>query len=284
MSTLSGILHILRPTQWLKNLMLMFPPFLGGEVLSPGMLAKSGIPLLSFCLASSSTYVLNDILDREKDRSHPKKRKRPISSGAVSLSTAVTACAILLAAALTLAAKVSAIFLSILLAYLVVSALYSITLKNLPIVDLFCVSAGFLFRLQAGGEAFGVTISEWLFLSVFLLSIFLSTGKRLCEKSSLGDHAGLHRKSLAAYPNGFLEGAMYMTGGAVLVTYTLYVLQHHVLIYTVPLCCFGLMRYILRVKSGLGGDPTESLIKDGPLLVVGILWAVMVGWGIYGTN
>lgn len=277
-------LSLLRPSQWLKNLMLFFPPFLGGEILLPGVLAKSGMPLISFCLASSSTYVLNDILDRERDKSHPRKRNRPIPSGAVAISTAIILFLLLVIAALILAVNVSAVFLSILLAYLLVAILYSIFLKNLPIVDLFCISAGFLFRLQAGGEAFHVAVSEWLFLSVFLLSIFLSTGKRLCEKNALGEDARNHRKTLESYPPGFLDGTMYMTGGAVLVTYTLYVIEHDVLIYTVPLCCFGLLRYIFRVKSGLGGDPTESLLKDVPLFVVGILWAVMVGWGIYGSN
>jgi 4-hydroxybenzoate polyprenyltransferase len=275
-------IKLLRPTQWLKNLLLLFPPFLGGELLAPGLFAKGILPVLIFCLASSSAYILNDILDREHDKNHPRKKNRPIPSGRVSLPMAGALYLVLLAAALFLALRLSALFLAILLAYLIISVLYSFFLKRLPIVDLFCVSAGFILRLQAGGEAFGVVISEWLFLSVFLLSVFLSTGKRLYEKNALGDNAGNHRMSLLLYPEGFLDGTMYMTGSAVLVTYTMYVISRHTLIYTVPLCCFGLLRYIFRVKSGLGGDPTESLLKDGTLFVVGILWAVMVGWGIYG--
>lgn len=277
-----AVVRIFRPTQWLKSLILLFPSFLGGELLAPGMIGRGILPLVSFCLASSSTYILNDIIDRESDRNHPRKNKRPIPSGGVSIPIATIMGLFSLAGAVILAFGISTVFISILVAYVLVSVMYSIYLKNLPIVDLFCISAGFLFRLQAGGEAYNIEVSEWLFLSVFLLSIFLSTGKRLFEKSALGDSAGRHRKSLESYPPGFLDGIMYMTGGAVLVTYTLYVIEHHVLIYTVPLCCFGLLRYILRVKSGLGGDPTESLLKDGPLLVIGVLWAVMVGWGIYG--
>jgi 4-hydroxybenzoate polyprenyltransferase len=280
--SLTGFFTILRPTQWLKNLMLFFPPFLGGELLVTGVFPRGIIPLVSFCLASSSTYILNDIVDLESDRNHPRKSRRPIPSGDVSPRKAMILCLLLLVGALILAYAISPVFISILAAYVFISILYSLYLKNFPIVDLFCISAGFLFRLQAGGEVFSVTISDWLFLSVFLLSIFLSTGKRLYEKNALGDNAGNHRKSLESYPPGFLDGIMYMTGGAVLVTYTLYVIEHHVLIYTVPLCCFGLLRYILRVKSGLGGDPTESLLKDGPLFVVGVMWALMVGWGIYG--
>lgn len=274
-------ISILRPIQWLKNLMLFFPSFLGGELLTPGVFFQGVVPFVSFCLASSASYVLNDIIDRERDKSHPRKRKRPLPSGGVSLTEAAVLNIVLLFAALILAIKVSSVFVAILLAYLLISISYTLYLKNLPIIDLFCVSTGFLFRLQAGGEAFGVQISAWLFLSVFLLAIFLSTGKRLYEKNALGENAVNHRKSLESYPPGFLDGTMYMTGGAVLVTYTLYVIEHHVLIYTVPLCCFGLLRYILRVKSGLGGDPTESLIRDVPLFVVGLLWAFMVGWGIY---
>lgn len=280
-STLIGMLSILRPTQWLKNLMIFFPAFLGGELLQPGVLAIGVVPFVSFCLASSSAYVLNDILDRERDKSHPRKKKRPLSSGKVSLVEATVLYFILLFSAVYIASTISSLFIAILLAYLLVSVSYSFYLKHIPIIDLFCVSAGFLFRLQAGGEAFGVEITAWLFLSVFLLSIFLSTGKRLYEKNALGENAATHRISLESYPPGFLDGTMYMTGGAVLVTYTLYVIEHHVLIYTVPLCCFGLLRYIMRVKSGLGGDPTESLLKDVPLFVVGLLWALMVGWGIY---
>jgi 4-hydroxybenzoate polyprenyltransferase len=272
----------LRPAQWLKNLLLFFPPFLGGEILRPGIVQKGIIPFASFCLVSSSAYVLNDILDREHDRNHPRKKNRPIPSGMVSLPMAGALYLVLLAGALFLAMRLSMGFLYILLAYLFVSALFSFFLKKHPIVDLFCISAGFLLRLQAGGTAFGIVISEWLFLSVFLLSLFLSTGKRLYEKNALGDNAGNHRESLRLYPPGFLDGTMYMTGAAVLVTYTMYVISRHTLIYTVPLCCFGLLRYIFRVKSGLGGDPTESLLKDGTLFVVGILWAVMVGWVVYG--
>ena len=282
--SLIGIVTILRPTQWMKNLILFFPSFLGGELLGAGVLTRGVAPVVSFCLASSSTYILNDIIDRESDRNHPRKSRRPIPSGGVSIAAATILCLLCLAGSFILAYGISSVFFSILVAYLFVSFLYSLYLKNLPIVDLFCISAGFLFRLQAGGEVYRVEVSEWLFLSVFLLSIFLSTGKRLFEKNALGDAAVTHRRSLESYPRGFLDGVMYMTCGAVLVTYTLYVIEHHVLIYTVPLCCFGLLRYILRVKSGLGGDPTESLLKDGPLLVIGVLWAVMVGWGIYGTN
>lgn len=246
------------------------------------MVVKAIAPFTAFCMASSSTYIINDVFDAKNDSLHPTKRMRPIPAGEISKSSAFLLATFILLGSISLGYAVSGTFLWFIVLYLGVSIAYSMKLKDYPVVDLFCISAGFLFRLLAGGVAFGVIISEWLFLSVFLLAIFLSTGKRLSELGALGTDAGNHRMSLKLYPPTFLEGTMYMTGGAVLVTYTMYVIDHHVLIYTVPLCAFGLLRYIFRVKLGLGGDPTDSLLKDGQLFTVGLLWVIMVGFGIYG--
>ncbi len=275
---------ILRPIQWLKNLMIYFPPFLGGAMFQPGLALRGFLPLFSFCMASSATYILNDISDRNTDSCHPDKKSRPLPSGKISVAGASVLAVILGICAIVAAYSISMTFLLYLAAYVLLSVAYSCCLKQFALIDIFCISAGFLLRLEAGGAVFNIQISEWLFLSVFLLSIFLSTGKRLSEKYRLGGNAADHRKALNAYPEGYLEGAMYMTGGSVLVTYTMYVIsrQSDSLLYSVPLCCFGLLRYILRVQSGSGGDPTESLTRDLPLFIVGLLWVLMVGWGIYG--
>lgn len=272
---------MLRPAQWLKNLMLFFPPFLAGQMLLPGIITRGAVPLVAFCMVSSAGYILNDFLDRSRDAHHPQKRLRPIPSGAVSLFGAGIFSALLLFSGLALAGLSSSRFLLFIACYAAITTSYSLILKSLPVIDLFCISAGFLIRLLAGGELFHVPISPWLFLTVFLLAVFLSTGKRLSESQSLGRMAGEHRASLALYPPGFLNGTMYMTGSAVLVTYAMYALNRQTLIYSVPLCLFGLLRYILRASSGQGGDPTESLTKDRPLFVVGILWVLMVVWSIY---
>lgn len=274
-------LVMLRPTQWLKNLMLFFPPFLAGQMILPGVVITGVLPFSAFCLVSSAGYILNDLFDRHKDIYHPKKRLRPIPSGVVSLSQAGVLSAFLLVCGLVLAGYISYRFLLMLAGYAVISISYSLLLKSVPVVDIFCISAGFLIRLQTGGELFHVPISPWLFLTVFLLAIFLSTGKRLSESRSLGVLAGEHRESLAHYPPGFLEGTMYMTGAAVLVTYAMYTLNKQMLIYSVPLCLFGLLRYMFRVSSGKCGDPTESLLKDRLLFVVGVLWVMMIVWSLY---
>jgi 4-hydroxybenzoate polyprenyltransferase len=188
---------------------------------------------------------------------------------------------LLLITGLLLAGFTSSRCLVLLAGYAAISLSYSLLLKSVPVVDIFCISAGFLIRLQAGSELFHVPISPWLFLTVFLLAIFLSTGKRVSESRSLGNMAGKHRACLAHYPPGFLEGTMYVAGAAVLVTYAMYTLNRQMLIYSVPLCLFGLFRYMFRVISGKCGDPTESLLKDWLLFVVGVLWVLMVVWSIY---
>ncbi|HEY6838680.1 MAG TPA: decaprenyl-phosphate phosphoribosyltransferase, partial [Geobacteraceae bacterium] len=217
-SSVTGYLKLLRMSQWLKNLMLFFPPFLGGVVLAPGVIAQGILPFGAFCLGSSATYVLNDILDAGNDAHHEVKRLRPIPSGRVSRRSAAVFGTALVAGSIFLASFATKPFFLLLIAYLGVTSAYSLKLKEYAIIDLFCISAGFLLRLEAGGEAFGIVISEWLFLSVFLLAIFLSTGKRLCEKNRMGTTSGRHRKSLLSYPDGYLDGIMYMTGGSVLVT------------------------------------------------------------------
>jgi 4-hydroxybenzoate polyprenyltransferase len=281
---INALIILLRPRQWLKNLMLFFPPFLGGMLHSLQDLGVGFIPFISFCLASSASYIVNDLVDAERDAMHPQKKARPIPAGSITRANAVLLSSVLTVIALLLAWQISLTFFVILSLYLGNSLIYTFKLKSLPLFDLFSISAGFLLRLMAGGEAFGVPVSDWLFLSVFLLSLFLCTGKRLGEKIALGDSAGEHRQSLDTYSEIYLQGAMFMTGAVVLVTYTMYVISRQTPIYTVPLCAFGLMRYVLRIESGKSGDPTESLLRDGPLFAVSLLWVVMVGWGIYGAG
>lgn len=284
MSNLKAYIEILRPRQWLKNLMLLFPPLFGGVLFTPDVIRNLALPLLAFCLASSANYMINDVLDAEKDACHPKKRKRPIPSGAIAQQTAVIIGCSLFMLAMVTGAFVSLPFFLTLLAYLLLSSTYSFKLKNLPVADIFCVSAGFLLRLHAGGLAYGVPISDWLFLTVFLLSLFLSIGKRIAEKQLLGKDCACHRPVLETYPMEFLHGTMYMTGSTVLVTYAMYVVAHPGLLYTIPLCCFGLFRYMYRVMKNASGDPTDALLQDKVLLGVGLLWLVLISLAIYGKN
>ncbi len=277
-------IKLIRANHWLKNLLIFFPPLFAGILFNPGVLFSLISPFLAFCLASSANYAINDVLDAEKDACHPVKRKRPIPSGNIQPQSALILATFFLILSAILSVNISFSFFLVLLVYFVLSSAYSFKLKNIPVVDIFCISVGFLLRLHAGGIAFGVPISDWLFLTVFLLSIFLSLGKRIAEKQLLQDSCASHRPVLQEYPMDFLHGTMFMTGAIVLVTYAMYVVVHPGLIYTVPLCCFGLFRYMYRVMRGGGGDPTEALLHDKILLAVSLLWLFIVSVIIYGNN
>ncbi|PKN13757.1 MAG: decaprenyl-phosphate phosphoribosyltransferase [Deltaproteobacteria bacterium HGW-Deltaproteobacteria-4] len=279
---IKALVLLLRPHQWLKNLILFFPPFLGGKLTT---IAASGQVLwqapLAFCLASSAAYIINDLYDVGADRNHPQKCHRSIAAGHVTPTIAVILAFCCLASALAAAFIVGDLFSVLLLIYLGISLCYSAGLKHLPIIDIFCIASGFVIRLFAGGIAFNVVISDWLFLSVFLLALFLSAGKRLGETEELGGGGGDQRKVLKEYPPGALELFMAISASTVLVTYTMYVVSKHRLVYTVPLCCFGLFRYMLNVKRGASGDPTDALLKDPILFVVGFVWVVLVFMTMY---
>lgn len=279
---LKVLFSLLRGKQWIKNLLLFFPPFLGGKLTTIGALGHVvWLAPFSFCLASSATYIINDLYDAEADRKHPLKCHRPIAAGCVSVRIAVTVALCCLVGAFAAAFMISGPFSAMLVIYLLITFCYSAGLKNFAVIDLFCISSGFVVRLFAGGIAFQVVISNWLFLSVFLLALFLSAGKRLGETQKLGVDCGDHRKVLNAYPAGILELFMTVSAATVLVTYTMYVITKHHLIYTVPLCCFGIFRYMIMVKTVGNGDPTEALLKDPILFAVGFIWAGLVFMTLY---
>jgi 4-hydroxybenzoate polyprenyltransferase len=278
---INSLIKLLRPHQWLKNLMLYFPPLLSGALFQTDMIQRGFVPFLAFAMASSASYVFNDILDRDRDALHPQKRYRPLPAGEISKLQASLIIIVLLVFSAGLGSQISSRFMSFLLIYIFTAGLYSITLKDWPIIDVFCIALGFILRLYAGGEAFDVYISDWLFLTVFLLALFLSLGKRYSEQSCLGLEAGKHRVTLEVYPEGFLENAMHICGGSVIVTYSVYAVTKPYMVYTVPLCVFGLFRYLFRVKAGQSGDPTHSLLRDMPLLMISLIWLIMVIWSIY---
>jgi len=271
----------MRPRQWVKNLLLLFPPFFGGKILDPTVLTTLVPSFLAFSFAASTGYILNDIADRAADQHHAEKKNRPIARGEIPVAVAYVIAAVLYVASMFFALAMSRHFEGYVILYILITALYTYYFKNIVIIDLFFISFGFIIRVLAGGEAFHTTVSGWLFLTVFIVSIFLSSGKRLGELIILQEEAGNHRQSLSHYSVSFLEGVLWFSASATLVTYALYTLEHHNgLFYTVPLTAFGLMRYIYIVKQGKG-DPTEALLMDSQIVSVGILWAVMIGVIIY---
>ena len=275
------VVRMLRPGQWVKNALLFFPPFLAGSFFKQETLIAGLLPFMTLCLASSCVYVCNDYLDREQDRFHPGKSRRPVAAGEIGLRGVIGIISGILLFLIPLALTQPLTEQAFLLGYLFLSLLYVLKLRNQPLIDMFCIAALFLLRLNYGGVIFAVSVSSWLFLTVLFLSLFLSAGKRLNECIELASMATVHRRSLEGYPDGFLAGTMSLTGAAVLVTYAVYCVSRPLLVYTVPLCCFGLFRILLRTQAGKGGDPTESLFKDGWLFFVGLIWVVVVGLSIY---
>lgn len=275
-------LFLLRPQQWIKNLLLLFPPFFAGTVLSDLALPRVGWTLLAFCSVASCSYLINDIRDVETDRKHETKRNRGLASGEISVSSAAFLALMLFCVSMLACFFVSRWFWLYVILYLLVSLSYTFFLKNLVLVDIFVIALGFVIRVLAGGEGFATPVSKWLFMTVFMVSLFLAIGKRAGELVLMGGKAHEHRRSLANYSISFLEGALWFSASSALVTYSLYTLeQSSSLFYTVPLAAFGLMRYILIVKEGKG-DPTEALLKDPQIMGVGIVWAIVIASVIYG--
>ena len=277
-------IRLLRPHQWIKNLLLLLPPFFAGIMFVPSVL-KTVVPaFIAFCCVSSCGYIINDIKDREADSNHDIKKNRDISSGRIPVRNAVLVTLVLYLAAMMLSMSINGEyrwFQWFVLLYLLNSLLYTFFFKKIVIVDIFLVALGFLFRVLAGGEAFGVPVSSWLFLTVFTVSLMLAAGKRLGELVSMGANAYKHRENLSLYSTNLLEGILWFSASTSLVMYALYSLdQKKGLFYTVPLAAFGLIRYISIVQEGRG-DPTDALLKDRQITVTGLIWLLVIGLIIY---
>jgi len=277
-------IKLLRPHQWLKNLLLLFPPFFAGKIADPGVVAQILPALAAFSCASSCGYIINDIKDLNADKNHETKKYRPIASGDISVPIAILVAVVLYLISMLISLSIHGEdrrFQWFLTLYLFSSLMYTFFFKNFVILDIFIIALGFLIRVLAGGEAFRIPVTNWLFLTVFTVSLFLAAGKRLGELILLGETAQKHRRSLSQYSSTFLEGILWFSASTACVMYALYAIEHkNGLFYTVPLATFGLIRYVFIAKEGRG-DPTEALLRDPQILCIGTLWTAMIGLIIY---
>ena len=272
-----------RIRHWVKNILVFAAPFFGGRIGEGRYLLLSLIAFLAFSFAASFTYIVNDLVDRKRDRLHPRKRKRPIASGEVGTNSAILFSGLFLVASILLSLTLSFAFLLFVVSYIILNLLYSALLKNYPLFDIFAISLGFILRVYGGGAATAIHISSWLFSTVFLLALLFSTGKRLAEERALGKDALNHRKTLGNYPEGFLRGVLWATLAASLVTYALYTVEKGFSLFlTVPVAAFGLMRYAYLVESQREGDPTEALLGDPLLLITSLFWVLFSYFLAYG--
>lgn len=239
------------------------------------------VGFIVFCMITGCTYILNDLIDVEKDKLHPIKSQRPLPSGRLRKKTAVTAAAIVCFAGLFLAFFMSALFGIIVLAYLFLNVGYSVYLKNVVIIDVVAIAAGFVLRVAGGAVIISVTASQWLILCTILLSLFLGFSKRRHELVLLESTAINHRRVLEHYSPYFLDQMISVVTASTLICYALYTMSKDTieklgtskLIYTIPFVLYGIFRYLYLVhQREKGGSPTEVLLTDKPMIINVMLW------------
>ncbi len=302
------IIKEMRPRQWPKNLFVFLPLiFTVRQYWRPftetmwEFLALTIGAFIVFCLASGFVYYVNDLVDVEKDRAHPTKRKRPIASGALPEGLARTIAVLLLLLTLGGAVLLDVYsqqfpypagapifpvpfsFTVVTVAYLALQVAYSFWLKHVVIVDVFCIAAGFVLRTVAGAAIIQVPISPWLYVLTTLLSLFIGFAKRRNEIVILEDTAKNHRAILEEYSPQLLDQMIAITMACTAIAYFLYTFtaenlpKNHSMMLTIPFALYGIFRYmyLIYIKNE-GGSPEEALLRDRPLLIDAVLWAIAV--------
>lgn len=282
-------LEAMRPHQWVKNLLVLAPLLFTTKVDQASAWLAAVAAFAAFCCSASSIYLLNDIVDREEDARHPKKRLRPIASGRLPLGQARLVLVGLLAAAAGFAYCVPTVdswrFVAWPAGYLVLNLAYSFKLKRLVVVDCMCIALGFQLRVQAGAAAIEVEASHWLLLCTFFFALFLAFCKRYEEVGRQTEATGQTRATMSDYTVAFLNMMIGPLAALSILSYSLYtvspetVARHGTdrLMYTVPIVTYGVFRYLFLVyRKSEGGDPARLLFRDLPLVLSGVLYAVLV--------
>ena len=273
-----------RIRQWPKNGFVLLALIFDQQLTNPTALFRTLLGFLIFCLLSSTVYIVNDIVDVEADRKHPKKRLRPIASGALSIRVAIGAAIVLLLITLPGAYLLSPVFFFICLAYFLINLAYSTWLKHIAILDVLIIASGFLLRVAAGVSIIVVQrFSPWLYVMTFLLSLFMGFGKRRTELATLAADANLHRRVLDGYTLAFLDQLITIVSATTIIAYSLYTFSadnmppDHSMMLTIPFVLYGILRYLYLVQvTHRGGAPEEVLLSDRPLQATILLWGVSV--------
>ncbi len=292
MSTLSAIIKTMRPKQWTKNVVVFAALVFDGKFLEPDLFLRTVVMFFLFCLVSSAVYLLNDLVDIEKDRAHPLKKNRPLASGALKPIYAIITLVVLLIISLPAAWLLSQTAGMILLGYFLLNVAYSFWLKNEVILDVFTIAAGFVLRVAAGAAVVNVErFSPWLYVCITLLALIIALGKRRAELVALQGDASNHRAILDEYNLDFLDTLIGLTTGATVVTYSLYTFSaqnlpaNHLMMLTIPIVIYFLFRYLYLIHvRHLGGAPDELIFKDKPLFFSAVFWALAVVVILYFSN
>lgn len=282
---LKNILALIRPKHYIKNGLIFIPLFFSGTFFNLNNLVTLLLAFVAFCAVASIVYVVNDIRDRDRDRLHPKKKNRPIASGAISVRQAIVIVCILaiIAVGFSIWANMPIYGYLILGIYLVVNILYSFGLKNLPVVDVAILAAGFVLRVLFGGEIVDIEVSRWLYLTILAGAFYMGLGKRRGELATNGVKS---RKVNEFYSHNFLDKNMYVCLALTLVFYSLWATDPNrdnpLMFWTIPLVMILLMTYSLNTeKEGSSGDPTDVLLGNKTLLLLTAVYIALTTYCLY---
>jgi len=279
----------MRPKQWAKNIFVFAGLFFDGKLLNPKSFALSIAAFAVFCCVSSAIYLVNDLVDIEQDRLHPKKRFRPLASGELEQSTARVAAIVLLVISLATSLAISPLFAVVVAIYAVIMLLYSFKLKHVVIIDVLIVAAGFVLRVWGGTVVVDVArFSPWLYVCTSLLALFIAVSKRRNELVTMGEGASDHRAVLNGYNLTFIDTLISVIISTALAAYSFYTFsapnlpENHAMMLTIPFVLYGIMRYMYLVYvKEMGGAPEEIALSDRPLIICILLWALTAGIVIY---
>jgi len=283
----------MRPRQWVKNLLVLAAPTLGGRLGDGDVLARSALAFAVFCLAASGIYLINDVVDVAEDRAHPRKRWRPVAAGLVPLRTAVLVGCCLLAGALVLSPLASWHLLEVVATYEVVSLAYCLALKDEPVIDIAIIAAGFLLRAVAGGAASEIRLSQWFLLAASFGSLFVAAGKRYAEAvaAAADSDAGLGstRRSLTGYTSTYLRFVWTVSAAILIMTYALWSFQIQRVDETpwapISMAPFVLavLRYAVDVDAGRADEPEAIALTDHVLQLLAVAWLACLLIAVYGS-
>ncbi len=287
---LKHYLQLMRPHQYSKNLFLYMPLFFGLKITDSFLLIKTTVAALSFCLVSSSIYILNDFFDREDDRKHPEKKERPLASGRVSSRSAIILMGLLLSGGLFLSLLVNIKVFYLLIIYILFNIAYTVKLKHLVLVDVLLISTGFLIRLSAGSVVSEITLSSWIVVMTFLLALFLSLAKRRYDLIIYLESGNKVRRVIDGYNLEFLNAAMMIMASVVIVSYLMYTSSSALmnrkgsdrLYLTVFWVITGILRYMqITFIQNKSGSPTMVLLRDRFIQLTILGWLITFGIIIY---
>jgi len=291
-STVFSLIISIRPGQWTKNLLVFAGLLFGLRLFNPVAVIDAVLTFGIFCGLSGAVYLINDVLDRETDREHPLKARRPIATGAVSVPLALGTAAVLSAAGLSVAFAINVRLGIVSAAYLALLGLYSAALKHVVIIDVLTIAVGFVLRAAAGAVAIDVEISHWLLVCTILAALFIALAKRRHELVLLTDGATSHRPILSEYSPYLLDQMIAVVTASTLIAYVFYTISPETqqkfgtpwLGLTIPFPLYGIFRYLYLVhRREEGGSPADLLLSDRPLLACVALWVLFITLIIYRT-